>query len=89
MYPLLELYEKRTQTAAAFCAERGLSQTQLGYWLRKYRAEAASVDGAALVEVTPPLSVGRAQVEVTYPSGIRMRFLAPVSASYLATLATS
>ena len=31
MYPLLELYEKRTQTAAAFCAEHGLSQAQLVY----------------------------------------------------------
>ena len=89
MYPLLELYEKRTQTAAAFCAEHGLSQAQLGYWLRKYRAEAAGVDGAAFVEITPPLSVGQAQVEVTYPSGVRVRLFAPVSASYLVELASS
>ena len=89
MYPLMELYEKHTQTATAFCAEHGLSQAQLGYWLRKYRAEATRVEGGTFLEITPPLSVGQAQVEVTYPSGIRMRFFAPVSASYLATLAAS
>ena len=89
MYPLLELYEKHTQTAAAFCAEHGLSQAQLVYWRRKYRMESAGGDGAAFVEITPPASAVQAQVEVTYPIGVRMRFFAPVSASYLATLAAS
>ena len=51
--------------------------------------ESAGGDGAAIVEITPPASAVQAQVEVTYPSGIRMRLFGPVSASYLATLAAS
>ena len=51
MFPLVELYENRTETAAAFCAERGISYAQLLYWRQRYRREAA--DGESFVEDRP------------------------------------
>ncbi len=89
MFPLVEQYEESSQTAAAFCAERGISYGQLFYWRRKYRLEAAAVDSGAFVEIGRPVAGEEAQVEIMYPGGIRVRLLAPVSASYLAQLVQS
>ena len=44
MYPLVEQYDERTQSAAAFCAERGISYGQLLYWRQKYHREAAAAE---------------------------------------------
>ena len=49
--------------------------------------EASGGDGEAFVEIVP--AGGPAQVEVTYPSGVRLWFFTPVSASCLATLVNS
>ena len=89
MFPLMELYEERSQTAAAFCAERGISQAQLVYWRRKYRWENAAADARTFVEISRPAASDQAQVEIMYPGGMRVRFFAPVSASYLAQLVQS
>ena len=88
MYPLVEQYEKRTQSAAAFCAERGISYAQLLYWRQKYHREAAA-DGESFVEIGRPAAREQPQVQVTYPCGMRVRFFAPVSASYVAQLVQS
>ena len=88
MYPLVEQYEERSQTAAAFCAERGISHAQLQYWRQKYRREAAA-DSGDFVEIGRPAASEQPKVEVRYPSGMRVRFFAPVSASYLAQLVQS
>ena len=84
MFQLVEQYEESSQTAAAFCAERGISYGQLFDWRRKYRLEAAAVDSGALVEIGRLVVAGEAQVEIMYPGGIRVRFFAPVFASYVA-----
>ena len=89
MYPLVEQYEERTQSAAAFCAERGISYAQLLYWRQKYHREAAAADDGSFVEIGGPGGSEQPQVEVTYPGGMRVRFFAPVSASYLAQLVQS
>ena len=89
MYPMIELYEARTQTAAAFCAEHGISYAQLIYWRRKYRRNNVAVDDRLFVEIPRPAAREAAQVEVMYADGMRVRFFAPVSASYLAQLARS
>ncbi len=89
MFPLVQQYERRTQTAPAFCAEHGISYAQLLYWRGKYRRENAEADGQAFVEISRPAASEAAQVEVMYPGGMRVRFYAPVSASYLAHLARS
>ena len=87
MYPLVEQYEERAQTAAAFCAEHGISYAQLLYWRQKYRRDAA--DSRSFVEIGRSAAGDAAQVEILYPGGMRVRFFAPVSASYLAQLARS
>ena len=89
MFPLVEQYEERSQSAAAFCAERGLSYAQLLYWRQKYRREVASADSGSFVEIGGPAADEAAQVELLYPGGMRVRFFAPVSASYLAQLVRS
>ena len=85
MYPLLELYAKRTQSAADFCAEHGVSPWQLSYWRRKQREESAT-DGA-FVEIAP--SGTQVPVEVIYPNGVRVSFAAAPAAAYLAQLVQS
>ncbi len=87
MYPLVELYEESGQTAAAFCAESGISHAQLVYWRRKYRREVVSA--GSFVEISSPATGDQARVEVRYPSGMCVRFFAPVSASYLVQLVRS
>ncbi len=57
MFPLMEQYEESSQTAAAFCAERGISYGQLFYWRRKYRLEAAAA--APLWRLADPWQVKR------------------------------
>ena len=88
MYPLVEQYLKGSQTAEAFCAEHGISRSQLSYWRHKYGKKAAASEGAAFVEIGAPALRGQAQAqaEVVYPSGVRLRFFVPVSSSFLATL---
>ncbi len=65
MFPLAERYNERTQSAAAFCAEHGISYGQLNYWRRKYRQETPAEDSQGFVEVgnTAPA----ARVEIAYP----------------------
>ncbi len=86
IYPLVEQYLKGSQTAEAFCAEHGISRSQLCYWRHKYGKKAAASEGAASVETGAPALRGQAQAEVVYPSGVRLRFFVPVSFSFLATL---
>ena len=84
MYPLVEQYLKGSQTAEAFCAEHGISRSQLCYWRHKYGKKAAASEGAAFVEIGGPALRGQAQA--AYPSGVRLRLFVPVSSSFLATL---
>ena len=82
---MLELYAKRTQSAAPFCAEHGVSPWQLAYWRKKRSEESAS--GETFVEITP--SGTQAPVEVSYPNGVRVRFAAAPAVAYLAQLVQS
>ncbi len=49
MFPLVEQYNERTQSAAAFCAKHGISYGQLNYWRRKVRQETAAEDSRGFV----------------------------------------
>ena len=89
MYPLLELFDQRTESVAAFCASHDVSQAQLYYWRRKYQQKKASSQGDAFVEISSPTMGPVAPVEVAYPSGVRVRFNAQPSPAYLATLLRS
>ncbi len=84
MFPLVAQYLAGSQTAEAFCAEHGISRSQLSYWRHKYGKKAAASEGAAFVEIGAPALRGQAQT--VYPGGVRLRFFVPVSSSFLATL---
>ena len=85
MFPLVEAYLEREQTKTTFCAEHGLSESVLGYWLTKYRHQNAPPSGA-FVEITPTLPEARAWAEVIYPHGVRVRLFAPLSPAELERL---
>ena len=63
MYPLLELFDQRTETVEAFCASHDVSQAQLYYLRRKYQQQKASSQGDAFVEITSPAMGPAAPVE--------------------------
>ncbi len=86
MFPLVEQYLKGSQTAEAFCAEHGISRSQLCYWRHKNGKKAAASKGAAFVEIGASAPREQVQMEVAFPSGVRLRFFVPVSSSFLATL---
>ncbi len=56
MFPLVEQYNERPQSAAAYCTEQGISYGPLNYWRRKYCQETAAEDSRGFVEVgnAPP-----------------------------------
>lgn len=89
MYPLLELYYWRTQTAASFCAEHGITPAQLIHWRRKHGSEETAASGGGFVEVASPAGDSCAAVEIAYPDGVQVRFFALPSASYMARLVGS
>ena len=86
MFPLVKRYLQGKQRAAAFCAEHGLTLSQLQYWRRKYRSTEVSPHSGAFQEITAPPANARAFVEVTYPDGVHLRLFTPVSSTYLTTL---
>ena len=61
----------------------------LGALQRTCRRASASADSGSFVEIGRPAGRDHVQAEVIYPGGTRVRFLAPVSASYLAHLVRS
>jgi len=82
MFPLIESYESRSVTQTAFCAEHGLSQAVLNYWLAKYRREAESSN--AFLEIRPvETAPEHPLLEVCYPTGVRLRIFSPLKAAYL------
>lgn len=84
MFPVIEAYLEDGNTQKAFCAEKGLSISVFGYWLRRYRRERTAKGG--FVEVAPAGAADRPLLEVAYPSGVRLRFFAPVDPAYLERL---
>ena len=74
---MIERYLDRTTSAAAFCAEHGLSMAQITYWRTKYLAQSdPAPDGFVRLEV--PASGAPPTVEVAYPNGVVLRWYAPV-----------
>jgi transposase-like protein len=84
MFPLAEAYLQGGITKKEFCARHAVPESVLGYWLAKYRRQ--TPPGAdAFLEITPE-PAGHAFLEVSYPSGVRLRLFSPVAASYLEAL---
>lgn len=84
MFPLVEEYLGGEQTKKVFCAEHGVSVPVFSYWMRRYRDEKTD-RSAAFVEIVPPASEASV-VEISYPSGVRVRFFSAVTPGYLAEL---
>ncbi len=84
MFPVIEAYLKSGTTQKSFCAEYGIAISIFGYWLRRYRHERAASGG--FIEVAPAGATDRPLVEVTYPSGVRLRIFSPVEPGYLERL---
>ncbi len=74
MFPLVEQYNERTRSAAAFCAEHGVSYGRLNYWRRKYRHGTAATDSRGFVEIGSAALREAAQEEIAYPHERRALF---------------
>lgn len=85
MYPLVEAYLQSGQKQKAFCAAHILPEGVFNYWLSKFR-RSQSPSSAAFVEIAPAAPMGNAVLEIDFPDGVRLRFFAPVSPTYLAQL---
>ncbi len=67
MFPPVGQYNERTQSAAAFCAEHGISYGQLNYWRRNYRHETSAEESRGFVDVDNAAPREVAHVEIAYP----------------------
>ena len=60
--PLVEQYEARTQTAAAFCVECGILYAQPNYGRATYHHQRAAFERCVFVEISRPAASAWAQV---------------------------
>jgi hypothetical protein len=65
-----EAYRRRELTKKAFCAQHGVPESVLTYWIAKYHREQATEAGS-FVEISPSLPMAeRALMEMIFPNGI-------------------
>jgi transposase-like protein len=82
MFPLVEMYFSSPASQKEFSAEHGISLSVLNYWIAKYRREQA--ESAAFLEIVPATEVAdRPLLEISYPTGVRLRVFSPLAPAYL------
>ena len=84
MYPIIESYLASGQDQNSFCRQAGISKSALNYWLGKYRREQKHPI-ASFVEIIPE-PASEARIELSYPSGVELRFDGLVAPAYLREL---
>ena len=88
MFPLVEAYRGRELTKKAFCAQHGMPESVLTYWIAKYHREQATEAGS-FVEISPSLPMAeRALMEMIFPNGIRLRLFSAAMPPNLERLLT-
>lgn len=58
-------------TQKAFCKLHGISVSTLGYWVSKVKEQESGTGG--FIEMTGSSTLKSDQVEIIYPSGIRLK----------------
>lgn len=95
LFPLIATYLSGIATQQQFCAEHELPLHVFHYWLKKYREQEklssskkdTGTDTAFLpVHITPPGVAESSVCEISYPSGITIRFNQPVDVAVLRQL---
>jgi transposase-like protein len=82
MFPLVETYLSSPATQKEFSAANGMSLHVLNYWLAKYRRERA--ESGAFLEIVPAAEAAdRPLLEISYPTGVRLRVFSPLTPAYL------
>jgi len=82
MFPLVEAYLGSSATQKEFSAAHGMSLHVLNYWIAKYRRERA--EARAFVEIVPTTEAqDRPLLEISYPTGVRLRVFSPLTPVYL------
>ena len=71
MLRLLADFEQSGQSQRAFCQAAGVSLAKFGYWVRKVRKEKETPAGFLKIDTHLP-SQPSGQVELVYPSGVRI-----------------
>ena len=80
MYPIIEPYLSSGRDQNTFCRQAGISKSTLNYWLGKYRREKKH-PVASLVEIISEPASG-VRIELSYPSGVELRFDSLVASAY-------
>jgi len=70
MFALVDQWKTSGVTQKQFCLEHGLKAGTFAYWVAKKKRLQASAGGFALVDVRGESVV--AQVDITYPNGVRI-----------------
>ena len=83
MFPLVEQYTAGSLSAEAFCAEHGITLSQLYYWRSKYHARD---DASSFVEVGPAAAGAQPWMEGGYPHGVQLRVYAAIPTAALRSL---
>ena len=82
MFPLVEVYLGSSATQKEFSAAHGMSLHVLNYWIAKYRRERA--ESGAFLEIVPTTETEhRPLLEISYPTGVKLRVFSPLTPAYL------
>ena len=89
MYPLVAKWQKSGQSKLHFSQAHGLKAYTFHYWINKYEKEKGVKAAANSKEKFIPLSVRSipsAQIELSYPNGVRLQIRGQVSSDYVGAL---
>ena len=82
MFPLVEAFLSSPATQKEFSAEHGISLSVLNYWVGKYRRVRA--ESGSFLEIVPNAEpTERPLLEISYPSGVRLRIFSPLTPASL------
>ena len=82
MFHLVETYLSSQVSQKEFSAEHGISLSVLNYWIAKYRRGRA--ESGTFLEIIPATAaLDRPLLEISYPTGVRLRVFSPLTPAYL------
>ena len=72
MYLAIELWLESGLTQRGFCEKEGLNYQVFGYWLKKFRREAAPENGKGngFIELNMKAPTGAEGIAIRYPNGV-------------------
>ncbi len=89
MYPLVKKWQKSGASKLHFSQAHGLKPHTFHYWVTKYEKEVGVKASPNSKDNFIPLtvrSIPSAQLELSYPNGVRLQIMGQVSSDYVGQL---